>query len=84
MKLIYFTAHWCSACRAIAPLLMALEAEHPSLIIVRVDTDESPDIARHYAVRSLPTLMLVDAAGAVVNTHHGMINRQALREFVGA
>lgn len=64
-KLLYFfTASYCSACRAIKPIV---EKEAPEkgyeLKFMDMDTDEGIDMAEKFGVRSLPTLVVVDENG---------------------
>ncbi|MDR0580615.1 MAG: thioredoxin [Holosporaceae bacterium] len=52
-----FYADWCGPCRVIAPLLDEIRSEL-NVEIVKVNIDESPDIATQYNVMSIPTLMI--------------------------
>src|SRR3954454_6214420 len=56
--LVDFTAAWCPPCRAMKPILAALDAERDDLHVVEVDVDESIDVAAEYGVLSMPTFML--------------------------
>jgi thioredoxin len=69
--LVDFTAAWCAPCRVMEPVLAALEADRDDLRVVRVDLDESLELAAQYGVLSAPTFMLF---------HHG----QPLLTLVGA
>jgi thioredoxin 1 len=57
--LVDFWAEWCGPCKLINPILEDLATEYDGkLRIVKVDVDESPDVARRYEVMSIPTLVL--------------------------
>ncbi|MEJ7600552.1 MAG: thioredoxin family protein [Kofleriaceae bacterium] len=55
-----FTAAWCAPCRAMTPILTALQAEYRGRIqIDEIDVDHDRDSAQRYDVRSMPTLVLL-------------------------
>ncbi len=57
--LVDFWAEWCGPCKLIAPILEELADEYGGkLRIVKVDVDESPDVARRHEIMSIPTLVL--------------------------
>lgn len=61
--LVDFSASWCGPCQAMAPALESFaERRRQELSVVKVDIDEAPSIAAKYAIRSVPTLMLVHQA----------------------
>jgi thioredoxin-like negative regulator of GroEL len=53
-QLIYFGADWCGPCKVIKPQLVA-----SGLDIRYVDVDSSPEMASHYGIRNVPTIILV-------------------------
>jgi thioredoxin len=57
--LVDFYATWCGPCRMLAPILDQVQAlMRDKLQIVKIDTDRYPDLASHYEIHALPTLVL--------------------------
>jgi|TARA_R100000541_G_scaffold1234_2_gene5697 thioredoxin 1 len=57
-KIIYFTAPWCGPCKALGPVMEKLSQSIP---IHKVNIDNDLEKSTHYGVRSVPTLIKVDA-----------------------
>ncbi|MBW7908441.1 MAG: thioredoxin [Kiritimatiellae bacterium] len=80
--LVDFWAEWCGPCRAIAPVLEELNTELASrLKIVKVNVDQSPDLAQQYNIRSIPTL-LVFKNGQIAGQLVGAMPKSALQAKV--
>ena len=47
--LLTIAATWCPGCRAEAPVLEELHQAHPELVILMVDSKESPEIVQQFA-----------------------------------
>lgn len=59
--LLDFWAPWCGPCKMQTPILEKVKAEiGDSATIAKVNVDENPDLAAKFAVRSIPTLVLLE------------------------
>lgn len=57
--LIDIYAEWCAPCKMMAPVLKQLkDMQGDNVRIVKIDIDKNLQIARHYSVYSVPTLMI--------------------------
>jgi thioredoxin 1 len=64
-----FWAPWCGPCRAIAPIMKAIAAEHGERVrFTKLNVDESPATAARYRVLSIPTVILFDGGEPMETT----------------
>lgn len=57
--LVDFFADWCAPCKYVAPLMDELAQSHEGkLLVVKVDTDQAPDLSQKWGIRSIPTVIL--------------------------
>ena len=56
--IIDFWAPWCGPCRGFAPVFEKVSEAHPDVVFAKVNTDEEQEIAAHFQIRSIPTLMV--------------------------
>ena len=56
---LYFSAPTCNVCHALKPkLLTAFEANFSQLQVKSIDISETPEVASHFGVFSIPTLLI--------------------------
>ncbi|XWK88961.1 MAG: thioredoxin [Phormidium sp.] len=57
--LVDFWAPWCGPCRMVAPVVDEIAEQYAGQVkVVKVNTDENPNVASKYGIRSIPTLMI--------------------------
>jgi thioredoxin len=55
-----FWAEWCAPCHLLAPAFENLaETYGDAIAFAKVNVDELPEVAEKYAIRSIPTLLLL-------------------------
>ena len=82
--LVDFWAEWCTPCKMIAPILQEIaEEQDGKLKIVKLNVDDSPDVAMKYQVMSIPTL-IVFMDGVEVNRLVGARGKAQLLESLAA
>ena len=80
--IVDFWAAWCGPCKMMAPVFdkvaedMSLQAR-----FAKLDTEQSPELAGKFNIRSIPTL-IVFRGGTEVSRQSGALNEQALRALV--
>ena len=82
--LVDFWAEWCGPCRAVAPILDQIAAEHgDKLEIVKLNVDENHQTAFKYQITSIPALKVYQG-GEVVKTVIGAKPKPALEADLAA
>ncbi|HEV8262187.1 MAG TPA: thioredoxin [Burkholderiales bacterium] len=56
--IVDFWAPWCGPCRAFAPTFEAISQKYPGIVFAKVNTEDEPELAGHFDIRSIPTLMV--------------------------
>lgn len=53
-----FWAPWCGPCRSFAPIFESTAEANPDVKFVKINTDDQQELAGHFQIRSIPTLMV--------------------------
>lgn len=60
VAVIEFGASWCPPCKTLEPILEHLSDSYGERIkVVKIDCDESPQLAGQYGVMSMPTVFIL-------------------------
>lgn len=80
VTLVDFYAPWCGPCQALLPIIDELMDELPKgTKIVKINVDESPEVAGEYGVVSIPTLKIFKK-GQIVEEFMGVQDKETLKE----
>jgi thioredoxin 1 len=80
--LVDFWAPWCGPCRALAPVIEELATEFKDkLKVVKVNTDDSQEVAVRHNIRSIPTVLLFKD-GKIVETIVGALPKRHFVDMV--
>lgn len=79
--LVDFFATWCGPCNMLTPVLEEMASDRSSVKIVKVDIDESMDLARQYGIMSVPTLLLFKD-GKLLSQKTGFMTKYELENWI--
>jgi thioredoxin 2 len=75
-------ATWCGPCRVVSPVLEQLATERAGqLKLVKVEVDRAPAIAQQFAIRAVPTLLVIENH-EVLGRQSGALPLAALRDWL--
>jgi thioredoxin 1 len=79
--IVDYWAPWCGPCRGFAPVFERVAEANPDVVFAKVNTDEEQEIAQHFQIRSIPTLM-VFREQIIVFSQPGALPQNALEQVV--
>jgi putative thioredoxin len=79
---IDFWAPWCGPCQTLKPMLEKLAEEYGGrFLLAKINSDENPEIAQHFGVRSIPSIKVL-YQGQLIDEFNGAIPEGQLRAFI--
>ena len=76
-----FWAPWCAPCRFFSPVFEAASDKHPGVVFGKVNTEEEPELAGMFGIRSIPTLMILREK-VILYSEAGALPAHALEDIV--
>jgi len=80
--IVDFWAPWCGPCRSFAPTYEKVSEDHPDVVFAKVNTEDEQEIAGHFQIRSIPTLMIFRDK-IIIFSEAGALPESGFRELVG-
>src|SRR5574343_1145304 len=77
-----FWAPWCQPCQTLKPMLEKLAEEYKGrFLLAKVNSDENPELAQHFGVRSIPSVKVL-FQGQLVDEFNGALPEGQIRSFL--
>ena len=77
-QILYITATWCQPCKLLKPKIQAMQSKFPITIL---DADTNAELLSKYAVRSVPTILIVNRDTEIARLVGNNITEQRIAEL---
>jgi thioredoxin 1 len=79
--IVDFWAPWCAPCRSFAPVFEKISEQYDNVMFCKVNTEEEQEIAMHFQIRSIPTLMIFRDK-IIIFSQPGALPESAFKQLV--
>lgn len=79
--IVDFWAPWCGPCRSFAPTYEKVSEDFPDIVFAKVNTEDEQQIAAHFQIRSIPTLMIFREK-VIIFSQAGALPEGAFRDLL--
>ena len=80
-NVMYFTATWCGPCKAFRPIVEQASQETGKYVQF-IDVDQNKHMAEQFEIRSVPTIIVTNDAGQVVNRMSGLQSKSTVTSLL--
>jgi thioredoxin 1 len=77
-----FWAPWCGPCRNFAPVYDKVSADHDDIVFGKINTEVEQEIAGHFQIRSIHTLMIFSDQ-VIIFAQPGAMPESSFRQLLG-
>ena len=82
LVVVDFYADWCGPCKMMSPILQEVKTNLKEAVkIIKVNVDQHQDLASHFMVRGVPTLMLFKT-GKMLWRQSGVLSSKDLTDII--
>ena len=79
--LVEFYADWCGPCKTLSPILEDIAKENLDIKVVKINVDESPNLATTFGANYIPYLVVIEEAKEI-NSAVGALPKKQILELV--
>jgi thioredoxin 1 len=76
-----FWAPWCGPCKQFSPIFEKVAGEYPDILFGKINTEEEQELAAHFQIRSIPTVMVL-REGIALFQQPGLIPEEGLKDII--
>jgi len=80
--IVDFWAPWCAPCRSFAPVFHDASEKHTDIVFAKINTEEQPELAAAFQIRSIPTLMIFREK-VIIYSQAGALPASAFEQLIG-
>ncbi len=81
MVVVDFWAPWCGPCKSFGPVYEEISEKYDDVVFAKVNTEAEQELAAHFQIRSIPTLMILKEQ-VVVFSQPGAVPGSALEDII--
>jgi thioredoxin 1 len=79
--IVDFWAPWCGPCKSFAPTYEKVSEDFEDVVFAKVNTEEQQQVAAHFQIRSIPTLMIFRDQ-IIIFSQAGALPEGSFRELI--